>query len=221
MPARALRPVRLLDDQNSGSAEGGTAVSSGPIGYERLLQTFRERRQVFDSLSRLKGTLSDWGEQSGADTPLSQLYRTILASTERAAPVPNIDQMIPQGRDVTLSATFSPIQEWEGYVRSVGKGHFVADLIDLTAGGTNVSQLAEIPLEELSESDAAKLIPGSIFRWAIGYQRTRTGTKVRTSQIVLRDLPRWTKRDLLEAKAEAEELAQFLKTGGQGEEQTL
>jgi hypothetical protein len=220
MPAQALRPVMLLDDKNSGPMEGSTAVSSGPVPYERFLQTLRERQQVFRSLSLLKSIRSDW-DQAGVDTPLSQLNRTVSASTGRVAPFLDVDQMIPHGRYVTLSATFSPIQEWEGYVRSVGKGHFVADLIDLTAGGTKVSQQAEIPLEELSESDAAKLIPGSIFRWAIGYQRTRAGTKMRTSQIVFRDLPRWTKRDLLEAKAEAEELAQFLKTGGAGEEQAL
>ena len=55
---------------------------------------------------------------------------------------------------------------------------------------------ADIPLDEISDEDSAKMRPGSIFRWVIGYERSVAGTKRRVSQIVFRDLPAITKTDL-------------------------
>jgi hypothetical protein len=86
--------------------------------------------------------------------------------------------------------------------------HMVADLTDLTNASTPDFQ-AEFPIEELSESDAKKLKPGLVFRWAVGYQRSPQGTKMRCSQIVFRDLPQWTARELTKAADEANELLRF------------
>ena len=66
---------------------------------------------------------------------------------------------------------------------------FVARLVDVTIGASHEEEEAVIPRAELSESDDAKMRVGSIFRWVIGYERTRGGTKRRVSQMVFRDLP--------------------------------
>ncbi len=94
------------------------------------------------------------------------------------------------------AATFHALQEWEGYVLEIGETDFVARLVDLTAGSAQEEEEAVIPLVELSDEDSAKMRPGSIFRWVIGYERTVAGTKRRVSQIVFRDLPAITRRDL-------------------------
>jgi hypothetical protein len=112
-----------------------------------------------------------------------------------------------------FTSTFSPVQEWEGYVRAFGPDSMSADLVDMTAHGKRITQQAEIPLEELSDIDREKLRIGAIFRWSIGYLRTPRGTKMRVSNIVFRDLPRWTQKDLREAREEAVELEQYFKSG--------
>jgi hypothetical protein len=107
-------------------------------------------------------------------------------------------------------AFFTPLQEWEGYVVAVTPTHVVANLVDITAEGRRPSERAEIPLTEFADEDIPKLTAGKVFRWAIGYQRLSTGTKMRGSQIVVRDLPIWTTRELTAAKKEAEDLHRFL-----------
>ena len=91
--------------------------------------------------------------------------------------------------------TFHALQEWEGYVTAINDTEFTARLTDLTTGANYASEEANIPLDEISEDDAAKRQVGSIFRWVIGYER-RGGSKKRVSQIVFRDLPVITKSDL-------------------------
>jgi hypothetical protein len=115
----------------------------------------------------------------------------------------------PAIRAVRPTATFAALQEWEGYVVSVDKHTFLASLVDLTGGEGRPTEEAEIPLEELSQNDIVKLKPGQIFRWAIGYQRSPSGTKMRVSQIVFRELPQWTRRELKEAKERAANLRNF------------
>jgi hypothetical protein len=107
---------------------------------------------------------------------------------------------------------FVPLQEWEGYVVAVYNSHVLANLIDVTNDAERPGEQAEIPLEEFSEDDVKKLSVGRVFRWAIGYQRLPSGTKMRVSQFVVRELPQWTRRELIEAKREAGELAEFFNT---------
>ena len=93
-------------------------------------------------------------------------------------------------------ATLHPLQEWEGHVVEIEKSEFVARLVDLTAGQWHESEKAVIPLAEISEYDASRIVIGSIFRWVIGYERSPEGTRKRVSQFVFRDLPRVTGADL-------------------------
>ena len=107
-------------------------------------------------------------------------------------------------------ATFHALQEWEGYVLEIGESDFVARLIDVTAGSAQEEEEAVIPLVELSNEDSAKMKPGSIFRWVIGYERTVAGTKRRVSQIVFRDLPAITRIDLRDGETWALETIRSL-----------
>jgi FixJ family two-component response regulator len=115
-----------------------------------------------------------------------------------------------------FTTTFSPLQEWEGYVRGIGPESISVDLVDITANAKNITEQAKIPLVELSDADRQKLRIGGVFRWSIGYQRTTSGTKMRVSNIAFRDLPRWTQKDIREAREEAGKLEQYFKVGRSG-----
>jgi hypothetical protein len=110
----------------------------------------------------------------------------------------------------TRANTFTALQEWEGIIIAVNADHLVVNLVDLTAGKSRATEEAQIPLGEISEQDFPKLAVGRVFRWAIGYQRLKAGTKRRISNIIFRDLPQWTKRDFVEAQADAAKLMRFL-----------
>ena len=83
-------------------------------------------------------------------------------------------------------------------------------MVDLTAGSVQEEEEAVIPLGELSDEDAGKMRPGSIFRWVIGYERTVAGSKRRVSQIVFRGLPAITRRDLRDGETWALETIRSL-----------
>ena len=108
-------------------------------------------------------------------------------------------------------ATFHALQEWEGHVLEVDQDDFIAALVDLTAGSSHEEEEATIPFTEIAENDAASLRVGAIFRWVIGYERSRSGAKKRVSQIVFRDLPRITERDLQQGREWARETRRAFK----------
>ena len=97
--------------------------------------------------------------------------------------------------DLPRTVTFHARQEWEGHVVAINEADFTARLVDLTAGGVYEEEEADIPLEEISDSDVARLQVGSIFRWVIGLKRSALGQKERTSLIVFRDLPAMSRSD--------------------------
>ncbi len=105
--------------------------------------------------------------------------------------------------------SLQPLQEWEGYVAEVGDTTFTARLVDRTAGRFVEDEAAEFPIADLSDNDRGLLAPGAVFRWVIGYLRSRGGSKRRVSQITFRRMPAWSRRELREASKAAEH---FLKT---------
>lgn len=135
--------------------------------------------------------------------PNTQHGRTTVTGQEHASePLRFPVQREPAAPTVTLYA----IQEWEGYVTEIRKKVFEARLLDLTAGESLPRETARIPLTEISERDAARMRPGSVFRWVIGYRRDTTGTKQRVSVIVFRDLPVMTKAKLRDAEKWADKM---------------
>ena len=102
------------------------------------------------------------------------------------------------------------LQEWEGCVVSIEDDAFVAQLVDLTAGMRYASEEAIIPLDQISEQDAANMEIGSIFRWVIGYEGSPGQTRKSVSQIVFRDLGRMTEDDLWAGREWADKIARGL-----------
>jgi CheY-like chemotaxis protein len=113
---------------------------------------------------------------------------------------PSVEREIP--REVKL-------QEWEGQVQEVGSNYFSARLVDLTASENEETEEAELPLDDLIESDRALLVPGAVFRWIIGY-RYMYGQKERFTRVVIRRLPMWTEQEIRSADREAADLYEAL-----------
>lgn len=119
----------------------------------------------------------------------------ITESQQSQATLVSVRKWPEAAEDLPRAVTFHARQEWEGHVVAINETEFTARLVDLTAGGTYEEEEADIPLEEISDSDAARLQVGSIFRWVIGFKRLPLGQKERTSLIVFRDLPAMSRSD--------------------------
>jgi len=167
----------------------------------------------FDALAKIQAPASANGAVSSSLTSVSEIEAVgdigvdlgkLAAAKDFFRPV-TMNPVSPKARP----ATFSPVQEWEGYVVEVLDDRMIANLVDLTAHDRRPTSTVEIPLEELDSADVRRLRPGRIFRWAIGYLRSPSGTKSRYSNIVFRDLPQWTEDELITAKREAAEMAEY------------
>jgi hypothetical protein len=155
------------------------------------------------------------GADEGGGVVAAGTGREVLAGSPHrvqsgvsAIPVVNAP---PKLSPLVSAATFHALQEWEGHVLEINEDEFVAALVDLTAGSSDEGEEAIIPLTEIADDDAAALRVGGIFRWVIGYERSRSGTKKRVSQIVFRDLPRITERDLQQGREWARETRRAFK----------
>ena len=132
-------------------------------------------------------------------------------SLERYERVSSLLSIPPQPRPLPqFQVAFHALQEWEGYVLRVDQNEFCASLVDLTGGATYESDEAVIPIEEISERDAKRIVVGSIFRWVIGYERSPEGTRKRVSQFVFRNLPRISERDYENGKKWARKVLQSI-----------
>ena len=107
--------------------------------------------------------------------------------------------------------SFRPLQEWEGYVVAIEADSFVARLVDITAGEQVEGEEVSLPLNDLTSQERSDIRVGSVLRWAIGYQITRGGQRKRASQIVFRQLPRWSKRDLDQAELQGRKRADSIR----------
>ena len=117
---------------------------------------------------------------------------------------------LPAALETPEEITFYALQEWEGYVVEIGDEVFTCRLVDLTAGEPSETEQVDLPISDLTDEDRGRLREGRVFRWSIGYQRM-CGSKRRVSQIVFRDRPKWTKRQIEEAEAKAEAVLSKIK----------
>ena len=65
-----------------------------------------------------------------------------------------------------------------------------------------------IPLERISDDDAARIRVGSIFRWAIGYECSSEGTERAVSRVALSNLPVMTAADMQRGREWASQVRQ-------------
>lgn len=103
-----------------------------------------------------------------------------------------------------IRSSFIAEQEWEGYVTRIDSKYFYATLLDLTNSG--VEEEAQFELTEVSPNNDQLLKEGALFRWSIGYERQKGGTRRRSSSIIFRRLPAWSKREIKSSQLEAEQL---------------
>jgi RNase P/RNase MRP subunit p29 len=166
--------------------------TSGATGTQGDLIRESAQQQI-----QAASTVGSFGDQQG----------TVVDKTR-----PTLSLSFPdKPRSQVKEVTFTPLQEWEGYVIEVDGETFTARLLDLTNDSVQKEEEADFPVDELSEADQSLLQPGAIFRWSVGYRRTRGGTKERVSRIVLRRLPAWTERELRENRRKAKALAAALR----------
>ena len=179
-------------NNNFQNDEGGTAP-------DPFYQRFRERHA-----ERVEVALKHAPEMTvyDGDSPMTTEVNYDAPQIIDFPDLSGISQTRPQ-------VIFHALQEWEGYVLEHDKKEFTARLLDLTAGSRQEEE-AVIPLDEISEDDLKRLRPGSIFRWVIGYERSASGTKKRVSQIVFRDLPAMTEKDMSEGEEWAKKIAQSI-----------
>jgi hypothetical protein len=196
LPLKPVRAERNLGTQQR-PALSGTRIES------RINQLMRHGDEAPNS-----GFTTSSGPSAKADT-----YYLVESVAQTRSKLDTMLDLPKHPAPLFFTSTFSPIQEWEGYVRSIGAESIIADLVDMAEQEKGITEQAEIPLEELSDVDRQKMRPGSIFRWSIGYQRTTSGTKMRVSNIVFRELPRWTQKDIREAREEAAKFEEYFNPG--------
>ncbi len=105
---------------------------------------------------------------------------------------------------------FLPLQQWEGVVVHVDEDEFTAILTDKTHPG-NPEEEVVLDRQEIPEDDQPLLQPGAVFYWSIGYEEEPGQPRRRVSQIRLRRLPKWTRRELEEAERKAMEFADLFR----------
>ena len=174
---------------------------SARFGTDEAIRLARVRRHVVGTVPSFPGREEEREEASTLHAPLRSPN-----NADTHPPVSFPPPAVPTPRQVTLHA----LQEWEGHVVDIGEDEFVARLVDLTAGRTHESEEAIIPMAEISERDASRMVAGSLFCWVIGYERSPEGTKQRVSRIVFRDLPRVTGTDLRQGEEWADKVAPAL-----------
>lgn len=111
--------------------------------------------------------------------------------------------------------SFQVIQEWEGYVQEINENEntFTATLLDITANKSSPTEEADFNLNIIHEFDHHFLRVGAVFRWVIGYHLKRTinkkgyvsVTKISSSDLVFRRMPKWSESSLNKAVKKAKE----------------
>lgn len=96
---------------------------------------------------------------------------------------------------------FKTIQQWQGVVEEINTDSITVKLYDKT--GESSQALAEIYLNEISESDKPYLRPGAIFYWHVGYSDCVSGQRTKASRIIFRRLPQWSKKEIESSLDEA------------------
>lgn len=159
------------------------AKTEGPDNYEEVLKNLSNKYY--------KNQLKDIGRETEY-TPISNIGVGIPPFSEKRIP------------------SLVAIQEWEGYVTGIGTETFTARLLDLTAGDKTEKEEIEFLISDIREDDFELLKEGAVFRWSIGYL-VSGGSKQRTSHIVFRRLPKWSKKDLEKIEQESKEIALKIK----------
>ena len=111
---------------------------------------------------------------------------------------------------VRSTRSFSPFQEWEGYVDTVDDKEFTVRVVDVKAKDTVPTDIATFSIDDLSEDERALLREGAIVRWVLGFERLSSGQRRRVSELYFRRMPAFSQADFARAKAKALELIESI-----------
>ncbi len=185
-------------------AEKDTAHFEGPFFKEPSTRNrTATREEVLTNLYFTKRPIvkpDDVGQESQIE-----LQSESAQKTDNVVYLPQFNQVPKQ-----IVTPFTLLQEWEGYVQSVGDNEFTASLFDITNKRNIEDEEADFFIDDLNEDDKSVLKPGAVFRWLIGY-RWIGGTKERISKIVFRRLPQWTDSDLQAVQEKAKHISSTIK----------
>lgn len=120
-----------------------------------------------------------------------------------------LTEIITRAKRPVSTFNFVAMQEWEGYVTEIKEDTFTAILVDVTKKDNEPTEEADFEMDEISNSDKKLLKIGSVFRWAIGYN-TSGSTKMKSSFVVFRNLPAYSKKELAAAQTKAESLSKSI-----------
>lgn len=177
--------------------------TNGRLNWSDLLESIWAKFQI-----EQPGAQSSDARSAGEIRVVESATPTIVEE-EDYKPVVELPRRV--SLDVSPRVSFYALQEWEGHIIEVSDETFTARLADITAGERHDGEEVQLPIGDLTDDDREILAPGRVFRWSIGYQRSRAGSKKRVSQIVFRRLPQWTEKDLADAKEEARQLSTSIK----------
>jgi len=167
---------------------------------ERYVDRLYER-QVFDQIPSREFESGEYANQTSSNAMTRLTIDPLPADIEK--------RLRAQPGDI---ASFTALQEWDGYVLEVTEDAFTARLIDITnKTEPHPEEEVEIALGELDEDSQSRLSVGTLLRWSIGYQKARSGQKTRVSKIIIRRLPVWREEEIQAAKKKASEYSQKLK----------
>ena len=163
------------------------------LSVEDLTNSLVNRLKIKTSPETEKHSFVDRTSDSLAPRNLEKLDYTKLT------------EIITRVRRPVTTFNFVAMQEWEGYVTEIGENTFTAILVDLTQKENEPTEEADFEMDEISNNDRKLLKIGSVFRWAIGYN-TAGSTKMKSSFVVFRNLPAFSKKELDAAQSKAESL---------------
>lgn len=145
-------------------------------------------------------------EHSYDDNMVGDVKRSMIAERIEKV-VENIPEISFNDDDIT--ERFLALQEWEGVVLEIHGDVFTAHLNDITCKD-NPPEMGNFIVEDIRKDDLKLMREGAVFRWIIGYEIKKSGNKRRSSQLVFRRLPLWSKREIDEADREAQQLMESI-----------
>jgi hypothetical protein len=199
MPPKSQTTSFLLSSNETSSDK----IRQTQILFEFGIPSFS---QGDDRESGQPNTLSatDQGEIAPATAPQIE-SKPVLRS---AKVEPEVPQMT---RDA--SRTLQIKQLWEGTVLELRGETFLAVLNDKSQPNSPAEQV-EFESIELREDDWPLVVPGSVFYWMIGTERTPSGQVRNISNIEFSRLPLWTRSSLKAASEKGSRAAQWFHANG-------
>jgi hypothetical protein len=186
------------------------AVQARPLTTNLDFEPARETwHRVPAALVPTKPVVTQEAALSGSSAePFSMTESTPPTSTGKL--VARRPLLFPTGQAPESPEDFLVLQDWEGAVDSIGPQTFTARLRDRTNKDGYASEIAELPIADISGDDRELLRPGAIFYMTVGRATRASGRQDRVGRIMFRRLPAWTESTLRRAQQRAERLRRFL-----------